>query len=103
MEFDRDLLGTALREGLVEITFTKKNGEERVMKCTLKESLIPVINKPKSYKETDTLKTGLKKTAEALPVYELYNGWRSFRWDSLKAWTRINGHSHKDSYSNAVR
>jgi hypothetical protein len=31
----------------------------------------------------------LKKTAEVLPVYELDQGWKSFRWDSLKSWTKL--------------
>ena len=47
MEFNRDLIGAALRAGPVEIEFTKVNGESRVMKCTLNEAYIPAINMPK--------------------------------------------------------
>jgi hypothetical protein len=81
MEFDRDLIGAALRAGQIQIVFTKANGESRTMKCTLKESLIPSINIPKG--------TEYKKSAEVLPVYELDNGWRSFRWDSLQSWSKV--------------
>jgi hypothetical protein len=80
-EFNRDLIGAALRAGPVVIVFTKANGESRTMKCTLKESLIPSINIPKG--------TEYKKSAEVLPVYELDNGWRSFRWDSLQSWENL--------------
>lgn len=88
MEFSRDLISGCLREGLVEIEFTKVNGESRTMVCTLNEEYIPAINIPKEYKDEDILKTGLKKTAEHLPVYEIDNGWRSFRWNSLKSWVK---------------
>ena len=80
-EFNRDLIGAALRDGPVEIVFTKVNGDSRTMKCTLKESLIPSINMPKG--------ANLKKSAEVLPVYELDSGWRSFRWDSLQSWENL--------------
>lgn len=81
MEFNRDLISGCLREGLVEIEFTKLNGESRTMICTLNEEYIPAINIPKE-------DTNLKKTAEHLPVYEIDNGWRSFRWNSLKSWVK---------------
>ena len=47
MEFNRDLISGCLREGLVEIEFTKVNGESRTMICTLNEEYIPAINIPK--------------------------------------------------------
>jgi|TARA_R110000744_G_scaffold161279_1_gene277754 hypothetical protein len=83
MEFNRDLVAASLRAGPVEIEFTKVNGESRVMKCTLNEAYIPAINMPKGEEKS------LKKTAEVLPVYELDQGWKSFRWDSLKSWTKL--------------
>ena len=81
MEFERDLLGSALKDGLVEIKFTKVNGDPRTMRCTLNEEYIPDINKAKGSEK--------KKSAEVLPVYEIDNGWRSFRWNSLKSWHKI--------------
>ena len=78
-EFDRDLLVHALRTSVVRLEFTKKSGEYRVMRATLKEDMIPSEHQPSG--------EGVLKTAEVRPVYDLDNmGWRSFRWDSLKSW-----------------
>ena len=38
----KELIGK-LKEGDVSVTFTKKDGSERVMKCTLKEDVIPSV------------------------------------------------------------
>ena len=71
------LLGL-LRSEVVEITFTKKDGSERIMKCTLLESKIPSEKMPKG--------TEKAKNDEVVPVGDIENdGWRSFRWDSLRA------------------
>ena len=59
----------------VRIKFTKKDGTERDMLCTLVESKIPEDKKPKS----DTTITG-----DVLRVFDLEKqDWRSFRWDSI--------------------
>jgi hypothetical protein len=59
----------------VRIKFTKKDGTERDMLCTLAESKIPKDKKPKS----DTTITD-----EVLRVFDLEKqDWRSFRWDSI--------------------
>ena len=68
-----------LFEREVFVTFTKKDGSERVMKCTLSENFIP-----QAENSSDTAKNR-KTSDEALPVYDLQaEGWRSFRWDSVK-------------------
>lgn len=67
-----------LRQGVCEISFTKVNGEERVMKCTLNEKLLP--------KQVDLEEAIQKKkpNPEVLAVWDVTaEGWRSFRWDSL--------------------
>lgn len=69
-----------LHDGVCEITFTKVNGEERVMKCTLNEKLLPA--------QIDLEEAIQNKSKKSNPdVYAVYdvvaNGWRSFRWDSL--------------------
>ena len=70
------LLGL-LRSEVVDITFTKKDGSERIMKCTLLESKIPSEKMPKG--------TEKAKNDEVVPVFDIENdGWRSFRWDSIK-------------------
>lgn len=66
-----------LSEGEVTITFTKKDGTDRTMRCTRKADLLPVapVNENTTHKQND----------DVLPVYDLdASGWRSFRWDSIK-------------------
>lgn len=59
----------------VEITFTKKDGTPRKMKCTRKANLIPEDQQPKGADD---------KTVGAIPVFDLEaNGWRSFLPENL--------------------
>jgi len=75
---EKDWLLTLLRERQIEILFTKKDGSERLMKCTLSESKIPAEKAPKGAERA--------KNDEVVAVFDLENeGWRSFRWDSIKA------------------
>jgi hypothetical protein len=77
---EKDWLLGRLRSEIVELKFTKKDGTERIMKCTLAEQKIPAENAPKGVERA--------KSDEAVAVFDLENnGWRSFRWDSL---TEIN-------------
>ena len=72
----KDWLIGLLKSEIVELTFTKKDGTERIMKCTLAEQKIPAENAPKGVERA--------KSDEAVAVFDLENnGWRSFRWDSL--------------------
>jgi hypothetical protein len=74
---EKDWLRTLLKEGVVGITFIKKDGSERLMQCTLAESKIPSEFAPKGSEKT--------KSDDVLPVFDVENdGWRSFRWDSIK-------------------
>ena len=74
---EKDWLRTLLHEREVGITFIKKDGSERLMWCTLSESKIPSEFAPKGSEKT--------KSDEVLPVFDIENdGWRSFRWDSIK-------------------
>ena len=74
---EKDWLRTLLHEREVGITFIKKDGSERLMWCTLSESKIPSEFAPKGSEKT--------KSDEVLPVFDVENdGWRSFRWDSIK-------------------
>ena len=79
-ENGREWLRELLHERVVGVTFTKKDGTERVMQATLSENIIP--------KATNTEKTATtrKKSDEALAVWDVEaEGWRSFRWDSIKS------------------
>lgn len=74
-------LKSHLNYGPVTITFTKKDGSERVMKCTTSTSLVPqepLIEGAEPKRE----KTPNK---DVCPVYDLEaKAWRSFRWSSIK-------------------
>ena len=78
-ETGREWLRELLRERVVGVVFTKKDGTERVMQATLSEDLIPeVLNSEKTA-------TTRKKSDEALAVWDTEaEAWRSFRWDSVK-------------------
>jgi hypothetical protein len=69
-----------LKDGVVEVTFIKSDGTERVMKCTLKDEVISEHWTPK-------LEDGQHKHSEdVLPVFDVEaKGWRSFRFDSIKS------------------
>lgn len=72
---NRNELIEQLSTNICEVTFTKVNGEQRVMPCTLREDLLPPAKE--SSKE--------RKVNEAvLSVWVTdANGWRSFRVDSV--------------------
>ena len=70
---------TMLRQGVLTVTFTKKDGSERILECTLTEDLIPADAVPTGTGSTK------KKNPDAIAVYDLeIDEWRSFRWDSVK-------------------
>ena len=71
----RKWLAGMLEQNVVEVTFTKKDGTERVMNCTLLEDYLP-----------ETTGAGRSAGSDALAVFDVdADGWRSFRWDSIKA------------------
>ena len=77
-EEEKNWLRSVLKDSVVTITFTKKDGDERVIKATLKEDLIPEDMFPKG---TSTR----KKSEESQSVFDVEKDeWRSFRWDSVK-------------------
>ena len=66
----------SLRSDVVVIQFTKTDGTERFMTCTLKEDLIE-----KYEKKTDREKA---VNEDVISVWDVEkNGWRSFRYDSV--------------------
>jgi hypothetical protein len=71
----RKWLAGMLEQSVVEVTFTKKDGTERVMNCTLLEDYLP-----------ETTGAGRSSAgSDALAVFDVdADGWRSFRWDSIK-------------------
>jgi hypothetical protein len=73
----RDQLKNRLKDVIATVTFKKKDGSLREMRCTLKELHLPSF-------DLDTVKTR-KDNLDVLPVWDIDNGeWRSFRIDSIK-------------------
>ena len=69
-----------LNEGVCNITFTKADGTQRIMRCTTKDSLIPNEKLPKS---NDDAKPR-KQNTEVVSAWDLdKSDWRSFRLDRL--------------------
>lgn len=72
---ERDEIKQMLQENACEVTFTKVDGSVRIMPCTLKEGMLPLIDpipgrEPKKKKENP----------EVLSVWCLdKKEWRSFR------------------------
>lgn len=76
MTANKDTLKNLLKRKIVQITFKKKDGTERVMKCTLQEDLVPIYEK-----KTERVK---KQNDETLAVWDLEkDSFRSFKLDSV--------------------
>lgn len=75
--FSKWLKGVIYTAGAT-VTFTKKDGTERVMKCTLQPDLLPVQEIKEDAKP--------RKTSDStMAVYDLdANSWRSFTIRSVK-------------------
>ncbi len=64
-----------LRKEVLEVTFNKLDGEERIMTCTKMEQYIPEDKRPKTDKPS---KEG------TVTVWDVKaDGWRSFRYDRV--------------------
>ncbi len=73
LEEKRQTLSEMLHNHICEVTFTKVNGEQRVMPCTLKEGVVPVIER----KEGTQAK---KQNTDTMSVFCMdKKEWRSFR------------------------
>lgn len=77
----REVLIKELKEGVVTVTFEKQDGSNRVMHCTLSNDIIPLF-------DTKGVTVTKKRTTnpDVLAVWDTEaNGWRSFRFDSVKS------------------
>lgn len=73
-------LKTALQRGPVMVTFTKRDGDTRMMLCTTNIALVPSPKRPKG--------TGRPKPPGIVPAYDLNrNDWRSFDLSRVQSWT----------------
>lgn len=73
----RDWLRSLLKEGVCTVNFTKTDGTDRSMKCTLESGRIPV--------ETSPTGKPRQHSNNVCCVFDIEsNHWKSFRWDSIK-------------------
>lgn len=73
----RKWLKEMLHNGPMKVTFTKKDGTDRLMNCTLQEGVVVPHEKT-----TERVKD---ENPEVVAVWDLDKGaWRSFRLDSVK-------------------
>lgn len=65
-----------LNTGVVNVKFTKNDGSERLMKCTLSKDIVQQYEK-----KTERTRT---ISEDILSVWDVEkDGWRSFRYDSI--------------------
>lgn len=79
----KDWLRSVLSESEVTIVFTKKDGTNRTMVCTLSEKnhALSEYNRAKS----EHISRKKEKSNDSLAVFDVEkNAWRSFRYDSIK-------------------
>lgn len=76
----REEIARMLSFGAATVKFTKMDGTDRVMHCTIAPHMIPEDKQPKG-----TLLTEVPQNMSVLRVFDLdVNDWRSFRVDSVK-------------------
>jgi hypothetical protein len=79
-----DKLENMLKNNIMLVTFTKNNGEDRLMRCTLQESYI--IKKAATDDNIVVVTaTARKQSNSVIAVWDIdKNAWRSFRKDSVR-------------------
>ncbi len=80
-----DGLHSALHVGKVELKFTKVDGTERIMVCTLYDKMIPATAMP-----TESVKRERRAPESVTAVWDLENkDWRSFKNDNVISWRLV--------------
>lgn len=80
---DRDEMIYTLKARRVDVVFRKKDGEQRKMRCTLMESVLPEI-------DSTTEKRKVSRSADTVSVWDMEKrAWRSFRVDSVIAFDPV--------------
>lgn len=83
---DRDYIIEQLRIRVMEVDFTKSDGTNRTMKCTLRADLLPT--QEKTVIDLTKPKREVKENPEVIVAYDVESkGWRSFRLDSINSIT----------------
>jgi hypothetical protein len=97
----REELLEILSKEVVDLTFTKLNGDERTMKCSLIPSMLPPAQRDDKLSQTK-IRNLEDKVIVVWMVDNDKSGWRSFRYDRLKKvevdqWYG-NGHAEGGAY-----
>lgn len=80
----RNKLLEELHDGIRLVTFTKTNGDKRVMRCTLKKEILARAVRDDLLEETVTSTKRKIKSVDTLSVFDVDKiEWRSFRIDSV--------------------
>lgn len=75
---NRESIRNRLLKEVLEVTFTKVDGTERKMKCTLKSDMLPASEAASADKPRET-------PTDAIAVWDLEkSAWRSFKASSVK-------------------
>lgn len=78
---DKYGLKQTLERNIATVTFTKADGTERTMRCTLLAEYLPAPVGPQLLTEGTR-----KENDQVLSVWDIENGgWRSFRMKSIKS------------------
>lgn len=81
----KETLRNMLKDQILSVTFLKKDGTERTMKCTLKADLLPL------QEDLENAVQKKKPSDESIAVWDLdKEAWRSFRFDSIICFTGVN-------------
>jgi len=80
MLYTKEQIRETARVGVIGVTFIKKDGTTRAMRCSLQEKYLPPL--------MVDVETTTKDNPDVLAVWDLdVNGWRSFRIDSVTSMT----------------
>jgi hypothetical protein len=88
--YERDTVLNDLRHNVIEVTFTKVNGEDRIMRCTLMPNHLPpaYIEEDKQHEENFHV-----KNPDVIACWDVQNGgWRRFHISSIKYLQVIDGY-----------
>jgi hypothetical protein len=84
----RDWLRSLLQTGPITVVFTKADGTDREMRCTLSHDLLPAVPTPNKAVEPETVQESKPRKApdvHSLRVFDLdKQEWRSFRFERLR-------------------
>ena len=85
MNLNREDLINLLKKTEVIVTFTKADGTEREMHCTLQQHMLPVREEVEG-----EVKKERKVNESVIAAFDLQKmEWRSFRIDSVKSYEKL--------------